>query len=150
MNYGGVVAALLTNLSETFDCILYENALIAKIEAFPFKIDALDLVYDYLSHKKLRHSWKDIKCGVAKGSFASSLLFSIHLCDLLYFLGDPNFASYTDVTPVYTVNKTESLFWIILLHYYYQCDFLNGSISTLWKLAVTKVALLRIVDNHLL
>ena len=131
VNYGGAVAALLTNLSETFDCILYQNVLLPRLKHFPSRQMHWNLFTTPCLIRKLRHSWKDIKCGVAKDSLVGSLLFSIHLCDILYFLGDPNFASYTDVTPVYTVNKTESLFWIILIHYFYPCDFLNGSISTL-------------------
>ena len=60
-----------------------------------FHIDALKLIYDYLSNRKQRvkvndacMSWKDIFYGVPQGSISSSLLLNIHLCDLLYILED--------------------------------------------------------------
>ena len=54
VNNGGAFAALLTDLSKTFDCILHENAIISRLKAFLFTIDALELAYEYLSHKKQR------------------------------------------------------------------------------------------------
>ena len=50
---GGVFGALLTELSKAFDCIP-QDLIIAKLEAYGFQTDALNLVYDYLSNRKQR------------------------------------------------------------------------------------------------
>ena len=48
---GKVFGALLTDLSEAFDCLNHE-LLIAKLNAYGFTLPALKLVHDYLSDKK--------------------------------------------------------------------------------------------------
>ena len=50
-DYGGVFGALLTDLSKAFDCIPHD-LFIAKLEAYGFQIDALKVIYDYLSNRK--------------------------------------------------------------------------------------------------
>ena len=45
-----VFGALLTDLSNAFDCLNYEN-LIAKLNAYGFTLPALKLVHDYLSDR---------------------------------------------------------------------------------------------------
>ena len=111
VDYGGVFGALLTDLSKAFDCIPHD-LIIAKLEAYGFQTDALNLVYDYLSNRKqtvkLNETficWKDIEYGVPKGSVLGPLLFNIHLCGLLYFLEDLDIASYADYTTIYTVKE---------------------------------------------
>ena len=49
--YGGVFGALLADLSRAFDCIL-DDLFIAKLEAYGFQTDTLNLAYDYLSNRK--------------------------------------------------------------------------------------------------
>ena len=46
-----VFEALLTDLSETFDCLNHE-VLIAKLNAYGLTLPALKLVHDYLSDRK--------------------------------------------------------------------------------------------------
>ena len=84
----GAFGALLVDLSKDFDCIPHDF-IIAKLEAYGFQIDALRLVFDYLSNRKQRvklnktfSSWKDLEYGVPQRSILGQLLFSIHLCDL--------------------------------------------------------------------
>ena len=48
---GAVFGALLTDLSKAFDCIPHD-LIIAKLEAYDFQMDALKLIYDYLSKSK--------------------------------------------------------------------------------------------------
>ena len=76
---GGVFGALLTYLSKAFDCIPHD-LIIAKLEAYGFQTDALNLVYDYLSNRKQRvkinetfSCWKNIEYGVPQGSIFSPL-----------------------------------------------------------------------------
>ena len=101
---GGAFGALLTDLSKAFDCIPHD-LIIAKLEAYGFQIDALRLVYDYLSNRKQRvklnvtfSSWRDIEYGVPQGSILGPLLFNIHLCNLFYFLDNLDIANYADDT----------------------------------------------------
>ena len=102
VEYGGAFGALLTDLSKAFDSIPHD-LFIAKLEAYGFQTDVLNLVYDYLSHRKQRvkineafSCWKDIEYDVPQGSILGLLLLNIHLCDLFYFLEDLDIASYAD------------------------------------------------------
>ena len=113
VDHGGVFGALLTDLSKAFDCIPHD-LFIAKLEAYGFQTDALNLVYDYLSNRKQRvktnetfSCWKDAEYGVPQGSILGPLLFNIHLCDLFHFLEDIDFASYADDTTIYTVKENK-------------------------------------------
>ena len=110
---GIVFRALLTDLSKAFDCIPHD-LIIAKLEAYGFQTNALNLVNDYLSNRKQRvkinetfSSWKNIECGVPQGSVLRPLLFNIHLCDLFYFLEDLDIASHADDTIIYTVKENK-------------------------------------------
>ena len=104
--------ALSTDLSKAF-CTPHD-LIIANMEAYGFQIDALRLVYDYLSNRKQRvklnetfSSWRDIEYGVPQGSILGPLLFNIHLCDLFYFLDNLDIASYADDTSLYTVKRKQ-------------------------------------------
>ena len=89
---GGVFGTLLIDLSKAFDCVPHDF-IIAKLEAYDFHIDTLKLIHDYWSDIKQKvkvnyayRLWKDIFYGVPQGSMFCRLLFSVHLCDLFYFL----------------------------------------------------------------
>ena len=108
---GGVLEALLTDLSKAFDCIRHD-LIIAKLEVYGFHIDALKLIHYYFSNRKQRvkandaySSWKDIFYGVPQVPILGPLLFSIYLCDLFNFFKDLDIASYADDSANYTVNK---------------------------------------------
>ena len=50
---GEVFGALLTDLPKAFDCLLHE-LIIAKLNAYGFKLPTLKLMHSYLSHRKQR------------------------------------------------------------------------------------------------
>ena len=45
--------------------------------------------------------------GVPQGSKLRSMLFNIHLCDLLYFLENTDIASYADDNTLYSAEKNK-------------------------------------------
>ena len=50
MNYGGISGALLKDFPKVFDCIA-RDLFIAKLEAYGFQSDTLNIVYDYFSNE---------------------------------------------------------------------------------------------------
>ena len=70
----GTFGALLTDLSEAFDCPPHE-LLIAKLDAYGFNKTSLKLIHSYLSNRKQRvkindrySSWSEILFGVRQES----------------------------------------------------------------------------------
>ena len=80
---GKVFGAFLTDLSKVFDCLNYDELLIAKLNAHRFTLLVLKLVHDYLSDRKQRtrvnnsyNAWFEIFFGVPEGSILGPLLFN--------------------------------------------------------------------------
>ena len=53
LDKGGTFGALLTDLSKAFDCMTHE-LLIVKLHALNFDMNALNLIFDYLTGRKQR------------------------------------------------------------------------------------------------
>ena len=73
MDKGKSFAALLTDLSKAFDCIVHDF-LIAKLEAYGFSYEALKVIYNYLTDRKHRtkvnnsfSDFVDVLLGVSQG-----------------------------------------------------------------------------------
>ena len=70
--------ALLTDLSNTFDCIS-QNHILATLHTYDFSLRALTLIHSYLTNKKQKirvngdySSWEEILFGVPQGSIRLS------------------------------------------------------------------------------
>ena len=86
------VGAILIDLWKAFDTIKYD-LLIAKLQAYGFAKNALDLVYSYLKNKKQRmkinttfSTSTNLISRVSQESVLSPLLFNVYLNDLSFFL----------------------------------------------------------------
>ena len=111
MDKGKSCAALLTDLSKAFDCIVHDF-LIAKLEAYGFSYEALKVIYNYLTDRKHRtkvnnsfSDFIDLLLGVPQGSILGPLLFNIYICDLFFFVEEDNVTSYADDTTPYSNGK---------------------------------------------
>ena len=80
----GFAGALLMDLSKAFDTINHE-LLIAKLHAYGFSIEALEVLLSYLQERWQRvkinttfSSWTQLLQGVPQGSVLGPMLFSFY------------------------------------------------------------------------
>ena len=112
LDKGGTFGTLLTDLYEkAFDCMGHD-LLIAKLNALNFDMNALNLVFNYLTGRKQRvkinssfSSYLDIFQGVPKGSVLGPPLFDLFLCDLFLFVEEVDIMSYADDNAPYVCSE---------------------------------------------
>lgn len=100
---GGHAGAVLMDLSKTFDTIKHE-LLIAKLHAYGFSRDALELIHNFLNDRGHRtkinnsySSWK--KSGMRQGSVNGPNWFNIYLNDLFFLFLNTEACKADDTTP---------------------------------------------------
>ena len=115
LDKGETFGALLTDLLKAFDCMTHD-LLIAKLHALNFDMNALNLIFDYLTGRKQRVkinssfiSYLDIFQGVPQGSILGPLLFNIFLCDLFLFVEEVDTMSYANDNTPYVCSENIDL-----------------------------------------
>ena len=108
---GKIAAGLLMDLSKAFDTINHK-LLIAKLHAYGFDMDSLEIMYDYFSDRWQRtkinssfSSWSLILCGMAQGSVLGPKFFNIYLNDLFYLFTNTSVCNLADDTTPYACDK---------------------------------------------
>ena len=111
LDKGGTFSALLTDLSKAFDCMTHD-LLIVKLHALNFDMNALNLIFDYLTGRKPGvkinssfSSYLDIFQGVSQGSILGPLLFNLFLRDLFLFFEEVDIMSYADDNTPYVCSE---------------------------------------------
>ena len=107
----GYAGAVLMDLSKAFDCINHE-LLLAKLYAYGFSKDAVNMVKSYLNDRWQRikintefSSWSELLTGVPQGSVLGPLLFNIYLNDIFWVFQNTEACNFADDTTLYSCDQ---------------------------------------------
>ena len=107
LDRGEAFAAVTIDLSKAFDSVCHP-LLLAKLKAYGFTYDALEIMTAYLIGRRPRvrlegvnPTWRTIKTGVPQGSLLGPLLFNMYVNDLNYFITDTSLRLHADDTTQY-------------------------------------------------
>ena len=115
------VCVLFMDLSKAFDTINHD-LLLAKLRAYGFSNNALNLMCSYLKNRKQRTqinnnftSEKNIIAGVPQGSIEGPLLFNLFINDLIFFI-TTFLSNYADDNSLYNTGKDLELVKSVLVN----------------------------------
>ena len=113
LGQGSEHAALLTDLSKAFDCLLHD-LIIVKLHAYGFDKASLRPMHSYLTDRYQRIKtdnscslWSLIKHGGPQGSTMGLTSFDIFLCDMFFMVDNIDIASYADDNTPSSVGKSQ-------------------------------------------
>ena len=97
-----IIAALSMDLSKAFDC-LQHDLIIAKLYAYGFDVQALKLIYSYLSNRiqsvKVKDAYSStsiVLSGVPQGSLLGVILFNIQFNDIFDITDESGLYNFAD------------------------------------------------------
>ena len=121
---GENIYVLFMDLSKAFDTINYD-LLLAKLKAYEFSINTLDLMRSYLKNREQPvqinndfSSAKKVHAGAPQGSIDGPLLFSLFINDFVSFLSDTFLSNYADDNNLYSIGKDCDLIQNLLRKYF--------------------------------
>ena len=115
LDKGENICVLFMDLSKAFDTINHD-LLLAKLKAYGFSINALDLMCSYLKNRKQSvqinnsfSSTKKVQAGVPQGSIDGPLLFNLFINDSVLFLTDTFLSNYADDNNLHSIGKDRDI-----------------------------------------
>ena len=110
---GSYVSALFMDLSKVFD-IINHDLMLAKLKAYGFSTNALNLMHSYLKNRKQKVQTnnkfsleRNIIAGVPQGSIDGPLLFNLFINDLVFFIQYSVLSNYADDNNLFVTGKNK-------------------------------------------